>query len=64
MRAWWLNALLATAVLVLGLVVYLKPPGEAAAGYPLTTLKPEQVNSIRIERAGAAPIAVEKKLGA
>lgn len=64
MKAWWLNALLATAVLVLGLVVYLKPPGEAAAGYALTTLKPEEVNSIRIERAGAAPIAVEKKLGA
>jgi len=63
-RAWWLNALLAAAVAVLGAWVYFKPARDAPVEHPLSALSPTEAASIHIERPGAAPISLEKKAGA
>jgi hypothetical protein len=60
-RSAWLNALLLFVVAALGALVYLKPGDDAPAEHPLSQLKPSEVKSIRIERPGAAGIALEKK---
>ena len=57
----WLNALLLVVVAALGALVYLKPGGNTPDEHPLSQLKPSEVKSIRIERQGAAGIALEKK---
>jgi hypothetical protein len=59
----WLNALLLVVVAALGALVYLKPGGDAPVEHSLSQLKPSDVKSIRIERRGAAAIALEKKAG-
>jgi uncharacterized protein DUF4340 len=58
--AWWLNALLAVAVAVLALAAYFGP-GSKPAEHALATIKPAEVTSIRIERAGRQPIVLERK---
>ena len=63
-RAGWLNAILAVGVVALGAFFYLKPAKDAAVEYPLSALKPQDARSLRIERAGAAPIVLDKKQGA
>lgn len=60
-RAAWLNLALAAAVVALGAWAWLKPPKDAVVEYRLSPLKPAEARSIRIERAGAAAIHVEKK---
>ena len=60
-RAGWLNALLAAVVIALGAFFYFRPAQDAAVEYPLSALKPREATSLRIERAGAAPIVLDKK---
>lgn len=60
-KAWFLNALLAAAVAALGLIAYLKPGTQAPAEHVLATGKAGEASSIRLERAGTAPIVLEKK---
>ena len=60
-RAGWLNALLAAAVVALGAFFYFRPAQDAAVEYPLSALKPQEARSLRIERAGAAPIVLDRK---
>ncbi len=60
-RAAWLNALLAAAVALLGAWAWFKPAQEADVEHPLSTLKPAEVRSLRIERPGSPPIQLEKK---
>ena len=56
----WLNALLVAVVAALGALVYFKPGGNAPAEYALSNLKPAEIKSIRIERRGAAGIALDR----
>ena len=60
-RAEWLNAILAVSVVALGAFFYLKPAQDAAVEYPLSALKPQEVQSLRIERAGTVPVVLDKK---
>jgi hypothetical protein len=60
-RAGWLNALLAATVVALGAFFYFRPAQDAAVEYPLSALKPQEATSLRIERAGAAPILLDRK---
>jgi hypothetical protein len=60
-RAGWLNALLAAAVVALGAFFYFRPAQDTAVEYPLSALKSQEVRSLRIERAGAAPILLDRK---
>ena len=60
-RAGWLNALLAAAVVALGAFFYFRPAPDTAVEYPLSALKPQEARSLRIERAGAAPIVLDRK---
>ena len=60
-RAGWLNAALAVIVVALGAFFYFRPAQDAAVEYPLSALKPQEATSLRIERAGAAPIVLDKK---
>ena len=62
-RSMWLNALLAAAVAALGAWVYFKPTQDAPVEHPLSTLKPAEARSIRIERAGAESVLLDKKQG-
>jgi len=55
----WLNVALLAAVAALALFAYFRPRGGEPA-YRLSTLKPAEVKTIRIETAGAAPIALER----
>jgi hypothetical protein len=57
----WLNALLAAAVVALGAFFYFRPARDAAVEHPLSALKPQEATSLRIERAGAAPILLDRK---
>jgi len=63
-RAGWLNAALAVIVAALGAFLYFRPAQDSAVEYPLSALKPQEATSLRIERAGAAPIQLDKKQGA
>ena len=58
-RAFAVNLALAAVVAALAALVYWKPD-EAVPGYALSTLNPEAIAAIRIERGGSA-IALEKK---
>jgi len=59
-RVWWRTAILAVAVAALGLFVYLKPDSPSG-GYALSTVKPEAVRVIRLERPRKTTIALEKR---
>jgi hypothetical protein len=63
-RAGWLNAALAAAVIALGTYIYLRPAPDAAVAYPLSGLKAREALSLRIERAGAVPLVLERKADA
>ena len=60
-RAAWLNAALAVAVIALGAFLYLKPEREAGVEQALSALNPQEALSLRVERAGAAPVVFEKR---
>jgi len=60
-RAGWLNAALAVIVVALGAFFYFRPAQDAAVEYPLSALKRQEATSLRIERAGAAPIVLDRK---
>ncbi len=55
----WLNVALFAAVVALALFAYFKPH-QSEPEYPLSTLKPVDARSIKIEIAGAAPITLER----
>jgi len=57
----WLNALLAVVVVALGAFFYFRPAQDAAVAYPLSALKPQEATSLRIERAGAVPMLLDRK---
>lgn len=59
-RRWILLAILGALIGVLSAVVVLKPGREAAAKPALTALTAESIQSIRIERAGQAPIELAR----
>lgn len=60
-RNGWLNVVLAVAVAGLGTWVYFKRATDAPPGHSLSALKAAQIASIRIERPGEPPMALEKK---
>ncbi|MGH6692062.1 MAG: DUF4340 domain-containing protein [Gammaproteobacteria bacterium] len=60
-RVAWLNAALVAIVVALGAFLYLRPARDAAVEYPLSALKSGEALSLRVERAGAAPVVLEKK---
>ena len=60
-RAGWLNAALAAIVVALGIFLYFRPAKDAAIEQPLSGLKPQEVRSLRIERARAVPIVLVRK---
>jgi hypothetical protein len=60
-RSWLLNAALLVIVVALGWFVYLKPRSNEPVRYPLSALKAVAVAKISFERAGGAPITLEKK---
>jgi hypothetical protein len=60
-RAGWLNAALAAIVVALGVFLYFRPAKDAAVEHPLSGLKPQEVRSLRIERAGAVPVVLARK---
>jgi len=60
-RAGWLNSALAVIVVALGAFFYYRPAQDAAVEYPLSALKPQEATSLRIKRAGAVPVVLEKK---
>ena len=60
-RAVWLNAALAAIVVALGIFLYFRPAKDAAIEQPLSGLKPQEVRSLRIERARAVPIVLVRK---
>jgi hypothetical protein len=60
-RSWLLNAALLIIVVALGWFVYLKPRSDVPAGYPLSSLRAGEARTIRLDRSGQAPIALEKK---
>jgi hypothetical protein len=57
----WLNAALAVLVAALAAFLYLRPAKDSAVDYPLSALKPQEVRSLRIERAGAMPVVLARK---
>jgi hypothetical protein len=60
----WLNAALAAMVAALGAWAYFKPARDAPSEFPVSGLKPSDARSIRIERPGEPPVALEKLEGA
>jgi len=60
-RALRLNAVLAVIVAALGAFLYLKPARDSAVEHPLSALKPGEARSLKIERAGAAPVVLDRK---
>jgi hypothetical protein len=59
----WLNVALLLGVAVVGMFVYLQPPADAPAEHAVSTLMPAAAVSVRIERPGAAAVALRKKQG-
>ena len=57
----WLNAALAIIVVALAAYFYFTPARDATVDYPLSALKSQEARSLRIERAGAAPIVLDRK---
>jgi Domain of unknown function (DUF4340) len=62
-QPWRLNALLALIVVALTMFVYFKSGSDAERDFPLARLKASEVTAIHIERAGDAPMMLEKKAG-
>lgn len=60
-RAAWLNAALALIVAALGAFFYLIPAKDSAVEHSLSALKARDALSLRIERAGAVPVVLEKR---
>jgi hypothetical protein len=60
-RAWRRNAALLAAIIALAAFIHFKPAKDAPVEHPLSALKPAESRSIRIERAGAQPILLERK---
>ena len=60
-RSAWRNLLLAVAVAVSAVFVYLKPGREASVLHPLASMKPDAARSIRIERGGAPVVVLERR---
>lgn len=60
-RVGWLNAVLAVSVVALGAFLYLKPAQDTAVDFPLSALKPDEAQSLRIERPGAEPVVLERR---
>jgi hypothetical protein len=60
-RAAWLNTALAAAVIALGAYIYLRPAKDAGIEHSLSSLKPQDARTLRVERAGAVPVVLEKK---
>jgi len=60
-KSWWINAVLLIAVGALGWFAYLKPRSDEPVTYPLSTLTAGEAGKIRLERAGQAPVVIEKK---
>jgi len=63
-RAYWVNALLAVLAVALGAWVYFTPSRDAPVTHSLSTLPRSEAASIRIERAGAQAMVLEKSGGA
>lgn len=63
-RSFWLNVLLLVAVVLVGALVFLRPPADVPADYALSGLAPAAVTSIRIDRPGTETVVLEKKDGA
>ena len=61
--SWRLNAALLAAVLALAAFLYFKPAKDVPAEHPLSALKPAASRAIRIERAGAQPVLLDRKQG-
>jgi hypothetical protein len=60
-RSTWRNGALAAVVAVLGIYIYFKP-ARAPDEYPLSSLKPQEIRSIRVERPGdSAPLLLERR---
>ncbi|HET9701450.1 MAG TPA: DUF4340 domain-containing protein [Burkholderiales bacterium] len=59
-----LNLVLFAAVVVLGAFAWLGGRQPAAATYPVSALDPATVASVRIERPGEPPVALERRGGA
>lgn len=60
----WLNAVLLAVVAALAALAWLSPGDEGPAQHALSTLKPAEARSIRIERADAPDVLLERKEGA
>jgi Domain of unknown function (DUF4340) len=60
-RSMRLTAALLAAVIALAAFIHFKPAKDAPVEYPLSALRPAESRSIRIERAGAQPILLERK---
>lgn len=60
MRKWWLNLVLLAAVIGLGYYAWRKPSQEEAQSHAISTLVPNQVKRLVIER-GDARLELEKK---
>ena len=63
-RALWLNLALAGAVAALGIWIWLKPARDAPVEHALSALQVSAARTIRVERAGSAPVQLVKKDGA
>lgn len=62
-RNWIALAVLLTIVAALGALAYFKPRGAGTGGHALSTLRPADAMSIRIERGEEPVIALEKREG-
>jgi hypothetical protein len=62
-QSFWINVALLLGVAAVGVFVYMEPPAEAPAEYAVSTLTPAAAVSVRIERPGAAAIALNKNGG-
>lgn len=60
-QSFWLNIALLVAVTIIGVVVYLQPPADVPTEHAVSTLTPAAATSVRVERPGAAAIALERK---
>lgn len=60
-RASWRNGLLFAVVAALGAYIYFKPARDARVEYSLSSLKPQEVKSVRVERPGTAPLLLERQ---
>jgi hypothetical protein len=62
-RSIWVNALLAIFAAALGAWVYFAPPRDTPVEHPLSSIKPAEAASMRIERPGGTSLVLEKANG-